>query len=184
MIGRLQYSITAVDDVQDHITAITACAQRIADALRTGHKVLWFGNGGSAAMAQHLSAELTGRFARESPPWASIALTADTAALTAIANDYGYDYVFRRQVSALANPGDVAVGMTTSGRSQNVINGIDEARSRGCATLVLSGPTWSPGSTFTRVLRFDGFSTAQIQEAHLVAGHLMVGEVERLLCND
>ena len=125
-------------------------ARRIAAALRAGGKVLTFGNGGSAADAQHLAAELVGRYLKDRPAWPAIALTTDTSILTAVANDFGYDAVFRRQVEALGRPGDVAIGISTSGRSPNVVTALDKAREMGLVTVAMTGQaaaSWPAAST-------------------------------------
>src|SRR5580698_10168978 len=108
-------------------------------AIKNGHKVLLAGNGGSAADAQHIAAELSGRFVKERKALPGIALTVDTSALTAIANDYGYNHVFSRQVEALAQPGDLFIGLSTSGNSQGILNALQSAKEIGCKTLGLSG---------------------------------------------
>jgi len=157
--------------------------QRVVDAivasLRGGGRVFFFGNGGSAAQAQHLAAELSGRFLMERPAWAGIALTVDTSALTAIANDYGYEEVFARQVSGLARPGDVAVGLTTSGSSKNVILGLRAAREKGATTIALTGNGGGPIVDFAdlSVVGPTGPSW-KVQEAHLALGHIVCELVE------
>ena len=176
----LQRSIYAVGSVGDHEADLVLWAKRIAQTIKDGGKVMWAGNGGSAATAQHLSAELVGRFEKMSLPYASIALSTDTSVLTAIANDCGYRHVFSRQIDALARPGDVVVLITTSGISENIAEAADAA-SRRCSVVVL---TSTRGADFFRekpVLAFKGDSTAAIQEAHLVAGHLLVGMIEQEL---
>ncbi len=154
-------------------------AERIRSSLAGGGKVLLFGNGGSAADAQHWAAELTGRYLRERPGLAAIALTTDTSALTAIANDYGYERVFARQVEALARPGDVAVGISTSGHSPNVRLGLKEARSRGCFTLaVLGRDGGAMAGEADLALVYPAEATPRIQEMHAVLGHLLCALVE------
>jgi D-sedoheptulose 7-phosphate isomerase len=123
----------------DGLHSVAAAAAAIISALSSGRKVLLFGNGGSAADAQHLAAELVGRFEKERPPLAALALTADSSVMTAISNDYGYEYVFARQIEALGQAGDVAFGISTSGRSRNVEAALAAARSRGLTTIVLTG---------------------------------------------
>ena len=118
---------------------ITRATAIIADALATGHLVMVCGNGGSAAEAQHLAGELIGRFRREREPWPVLALTADSAVLTAVANDYGYETVFARQVAAFGHRGDVLVGISTSGESPNVVNAACETRERGMSVIALTG---------------------------------------------
>src|SRR6201996_719110 len=118
---------------------IEAACEMIITTLKSGHKVLTAGNGGSAADAQHIAAELSGRFVKERKALPGIALTTDTSAITAIANDYGYDYVFSRQLEALANPGDLFIGISTSGNSPGILNAFESAKEFNCKTLGLSG---------------------------------------------
>ncbi len=154
-------------------------AEKIRSSLAGGGKVLLFGNGGSAADAQHWAAELTGRYLRERSGLAAIALTTDTSALTAIANDYGYERVFARQVEALARPGDVAVGISTSGHSPNVRLGLQEARRRGCFTLaVLGRDGGAMAGEADLALVYPAEATPRIQEMHAVLGHLLCALVE------
>jgi len=163
--------------------------ERVADkmyaALRDGGKVLWFGNGGSAADSQHLAAELVGRYRRERRGMASIALTTDTSALTSIGNDYGFDCVFARQIEALCAPGDVAVGISTSGNSPNVCAGLVKARELGAYTFAMTGAT---GGKVVHLaddcLRVDSVDAARVQEAHILAGHMLCDAIEDALCND
>ncbi len=160
-------------------------ARRIAECLRGGGTVLWMGNGGSAAEAQHISTELVGRFSRERAGLASIALNADAAAVTAIANDYGYDQVFARQVEALCRPGDVVVGLSTSGNSENVIKALRAAKERGATAIGMSG---SDGGQLRAVsdlcLCVPSDDTQRVQETHLFIGHVVCGRVESDLCGD
>src|SRR5580658_3657863 len=118
---------------------IEAGCEMITTAIKNGHKILLAGNGGSAADAQHIAAELSGRFVKERKALPGIALTVDTSALTAIANDYGYNHVFSRQVEALAQPGDLFIGISTSGNSQGILNAFEAAKNLKCKTLGLSG---------------------------------------------
>jgi rfaE bifunctional protein nucleotidyltransferase chain/domain len=152
-----------------HAAAIASCAAVLVEALRAGHKVLFLGNGGSAADAQHIAAELVGRFGGDRAPLPAIALTVDTSAITAIANDYGYDHVFERQVRALARPGDVVVAITTSGRSKSVLLAVEAARAAGAKVIGLTG---------SAALVVPTRDTARIQELHITAGHVMCEIVE------
>ena len=158
---------------------ILKAAELLRRSMRSGGKVLLFGNGGSAADAQHWAAEMTGRYMRERRGLAAVALTTDTSALTAIGNDYGYDQVFARQVQALARPGDTAVGISTSGTSENVRLALAEARSKKCATVAVLG---RDGGTIQAeadvALVFPGMETPRIQEFHLVLGHLLCALVD------
>jgi phosphoheptose isomerase len=151
---------------------------RLASVLGAGGRLLTAGNGGSAAHAQHLSAEFTGRFATERAPYSALALHADTSAVTAIANDYGYDEVFARQVRAHGRPGDVLLALSTSGRSHNLLRAVAAARESGLATWCLSGPAPNPlaGACDEAVCVASCGApalTATVQEAHQVALHLI-----------
>jgi D-sedoheptulose 7-phosphate isomerase len=161
---------------------IERAAAIIVQALASGHLVLVCGNGGSAAEAQHLAGELVGRFRREREPWPVLALTADMAVLTAVANDYGYDTVFERQVAAFGHRGDVLVGISTSGESMNVVNAACLARDRGMSVIALTGcdPT-RLGRIADVVIAVPATETALIQEAHSVLVHLISDVVERTL---
>lgn len=152
---------------------ILSSGRLLADALLRGGKALLFGNGGSAAEAEHIAAELVGRFDAERRPLPALALTADTAALTALANDYGFERVFARQIEALASAGDVAVALSTSGRSANVLAGVMAARQRGCAVIGVTGARGArlAGLCDAPVL-VPSDVTARIQEASLTIGHL------------
>ena len=151
---------------------IAKVSQLVVDTLKNGNKVLLCGNGGSAADAQHIAAELTGRYKKERKGLPGIALTTDTSALTAIGNDYGYDRVFDRQVEALANKGDLIIGISTSGNSANVVNALNVAHELGCITIGLSG---RDGGTMNQVcdinLVVPSNNTPRIQEMHILIGH-------------
>lgn len=164
---------------ETHVESIARAASIVVEALRAGNKVLLFGNGGSAADAQHIAAELVGRFGGDRPPLPAVALTVDSSALTAIANDYGYDHVFERQVRALARPGDVVIAITTSGRSKSVLLALEAARA---ASAKVIGFTGAAGAEFAKSC--DGAivvptrDTARIQEMHITAGHVLCEIVE------
>jgi len=159
--------------------AIVRAAEVMRDAVLAGKKVLLCGNGGSAADAQHIAAELVGRFVLERRPLAAIALTTDTSALTAIANDYGYDHVFSRQVEALGAEGDVLVAITTSGTSKNVVAAVAAARARGMKVIGLTG---GKGAGFVAGcdagVAVPSTVTARIQECHITIGHLLCEAVD------
>ena len=159
--------------------AITLVARALAD----GRKVLLFGNGGSAADAQHIAAEFVGRFLRERRPLPAIALTTDTSALTAIANDYGYDDVFARQVRALGTAGDVALAISTSGRSPSVLRAVEACRERGITVVALTGGDGGPLAGMADVSLRVSASTvsARIQETHILIGHVVCELVDRVL---
>lgn len=153
---------------------IADLAKEICAALEGRHKILLFGNGGSAADAQHLAAEWVGRFHRERRPLAAIALTTDTSILTCVSNDYGYDQVFLRQVCALGQKGDIAIGISTSGNSPNVLRGIEAAKDIG---LITAGFTGSDGGKLGPMvqhhLNVPHKSTARVQEIHIMIGHIL-----------
>jgi D-sedoheptulose 7-phosphate isomerase len=143
-------------------------------ALRAGHKIILFGNGGSAAQAQHLAAEFVGRFQLERPPLPAVALTADTSALTGIGNDYGYENVFARQVRALGSEGDIALGLSTSGKSANVLKGLGAAKEKGLVTVGFVGRPGSPLEEHVQYcVSIPTVATARIQEAHILIGHIL-----------
>jgi phosphoheptose isomerase len=163
--------------------AISRSAGLIGSALREGGKLLLFGNGGSAADAQHLAAELVGRFTVERTPLPAIALTVDTSAITAIGNDFGYDHVFERQVRALGRKGDVAIAISTSGRSESVLRGVRAARALGIAVVGLTG---AAGGEFAAqcdaAVVVPSRDTARIQECHITVAHIWCGLLEAELC--
>ena len=157
-------------------------ADSVTQAVRNGGKLLIAGNGGSAGDAQHIAAEFTGRMLYDRAPLAAVALHADTSALTAIGNDYGFVHVFERQVQALARPGDVVLGLSTSGRSDNVLRALAAGRAMGLATM---GFTGASGGTMAAhadlLLRAPSELTPVIQQIHMVAGHLLCALVERAI---
>ena len=168
-----------------HVEIIDQIAKVIIDAYRHGNKVLWFGNGGSAADAQHLACELVSRFYLERDALASIALTTNTSELTAIANDYDFDRVFARQVEALVNSGDVVIGITTSGNSPNVIEGINEAKRLGAITVGFTGAIGGKlKGNVDHLLDVPSEETPHIQEAHIMVGHIICYIVENELFGD
>ena len=157
-----------------------AIADAMVKALRRGNKVFWMGNGGSAAQAQHMSAELSGRFLRERPGLNSEALTVNTSTLTAVANDYGYDHVFRRQVEAFVQPGDVVVALTTSGNSENLVLALHEARKRDAVTVSFTGNGGGQVREHSDLLLMGptGYS-AIVQEVHETMAHIICDLVEQ-----
>ena len=162
--------------------AIADAAARCWTALAADRRVLVFGNGGSAAEAQHFAAELSGRFARERRALPAIALTTDSSVLTAVGNDYGFERVFGRQIEAFGRPGDVAVGLSTSGRSPNVVDGLRTARARGLVTIAVTGPAAADLAPHADlVLAVAGPSTARVQEGHLTVLHVICDLVESAL---
>ena len=151
-----------------------------SDALRAGHKLLLFGNGGSAADAQHLATEFVVRYRKNRPALAAIALTTDTSALTAIANDFGFDELFARQVEALCRSGDVAIGISTSGNSENVIRGLRAAKAAGAVTVAFTGEGGGRlAGQVDRSIFVPSKVTARIQEMHLMLGHVLCALLEQ-----
>jgi D-sedoheptulose 7-phosphate isomerase len=174
--------MTQLCDDATLIAGIEAVTQRAAETLRAGRTILLAGNGGSAADAQHLAAELIGRFAYDRPGLAAIALTTDTSALTAIANDHGFERIFARQVEALGRRGDLLIGISTSGRSPNVIAALQTARAKGITTVGLTGQQPGPmGPWCDHVLAIPSTDTPRIQEAQILVGHIICGLLEQLL---
>jgi D-sedoheptulose 7-phosphate isomerase len=164
---------------------VVAAAGATVAALSRGGRVLVFGNGGSAAEAQHFAADLVGRFERERQAMPAMALTTDTSALTAIANDYGFHRVFARQVEALGRPGDVAIGISTSGASANVVEGLRAARAGGLATIALTGGDGGPlGCEADIEIRVPHAVTARVQEAQLTLLHVLCDLIEGALAGE
>jgi D-sedoheptulose 7-phosphate isomerase len=162
--------------------AIADASQRCIDTLRSGNKILFAGNGGSAADAQHLAGELVSRFKFDRPALPGIALTTDTSILTAIGNDYGYDHVFARQVAAIGLRGDVFIGISTSGRSRNVLAALKQCRELGITSIGFTGDTG--GDMLGRCdvcLRMPSSETPKIQEGHIVIGHILCQIIESSL---
>jgi D-sedoheptulose 7-phosphate isomerase len=167
------------------LPATTAAAEALLAAYRQGHKTLFFGNGGSAADAQHLAAEFVGRYLRQRVPMPALALNANSSAVTAIGNDYGYDQVFARQLQALAAPGDVAVAISTSGNSPNVIEAIKCARRLGLFTIALTGASGGQLRDLVDVLiAAPSDATPRIQECHILVGHALCDAVEQAVANE
>lgn len=166
--------------VDSCLPGMTAAAAALISAYRAGNKALFFGNGGSAADAQHLAAEFLGRYLRERKPLPALALHANSSALTAIANDYGYEHVFARQLEALAVRGDVAVGVSTSGNSPNVIEAMIRARQLGLVTIALTGSSGGRlGSHVDILIAAPSAETPRIQECHILIGHALCDAVEQ-----
>ena len=164
----------------EQVEVLAAWAVTVVAALRAGGTLYTFGNGGSAADAEHLAAELVGRYHRDRRPLAAVALTTNTAALTAIANDYGFEQVFARQVRALAGPADIVLGISTSGRSPNVVAGLAAAAEVGAHRLALVGGAGFDGDADS-VLRVAPDHTPGVQEAHRLAWHLLCVGIDAAL---
>ena len=176
--GVLKAAAAAHERMAADVTAIVAAAEAIVAALKNGRSVLVFGNGGSAADAQHFAAELVGRYEQERKAWPAVALTTDTSALTAIGNDYGFDRVFARQIEALGRSGDVALGISTSGNSPNVLRALETAAARGLVTIALTGRGGQAGKIATHHIAVDEERTSRVQEVHATVLHVMCELVE------
>ena len=180
-----------LDAVVANFQSLHASRTHIEDAavmciasLRNGGKVIFCGNGGSAADSQHLAAELMGRFLFDRNPLPALALTVDTSALTAIGNDYGYDDIFARQLRGIGRKGDVIVGLSTSGTSRNVVRAFEVAEEIGITRIALTGASVSPMSDMAEVaVMVPSSQTNHIQEMHIAVGHIICGIVEETLCS-
>ncbi|TSD67720.1 D-sedoheptulose 7-phosphate isomerase [Inquilinus sp. KBS0705] len=169
-----KFIATSVNDIE-------AACQLVTEAINSGNKIYLAGNGGSAADAQHIAAELTGRFVKERRPLPGLALTTDTSALTAIANDYGYEHVFSRQLEAFAMEGDVFIGISTSGNSSSILNALNSAALIGCKTIGLTGKDGGKMKDIcdaTIIVPSD--VTARIQEMHILVGHILCKSIDDL----
>ncbi|MBS0159409.1 MAG: D-sedoheptulose 7-phosphate isomerase [Nitrospira sp.] len=182
-----EFAIKAFDEsaevkrnfARDHADKIVQVAQLIGRAFQTGHKVLLFGNGGSATDAAHIAAEFVGRYKRERTPFPAIALATDIAAITCIANDYGFDELFARQVRAHGQAGDVAIAISTSGNSPNVLRGVEAAKAMGLTTVAWTGGS---GGKLAGMVEYafvvPSSLTARIQESHITLGHVLCELIE------
>ena len=181
--GRLRESAALKETVANECAgSIESAGRALVGALRARGKLILFGNGGSAADAQHLAAEFTGHFVREREPVAAIALSTDTSALTAIGNDYGFEHVFERQIRALGRKGDVAVAISTSGNSPNVLRAVDAARSMGIAVIAFTGRDGGKLAAQADIaIVVPSESTARIQECHITIGHILCEYVDEEL---
>jgi D-sedoheptulose 7-phosphate isomerase len=171
---RLQMVETMTRDIID-------AAQAIAHAFKTGRKILLFGNGGSAADSQHIAAEFMNRFQIERPPLPAIALTTDTSILTSISNDYAFEEVFSKQIKALGKKGDIAIGISTSGNSANVVKALRIAKKLGMVTIALTSEGGKIGSNADIALAVPSKSIPRIQEAHITVGHILCDLTDTLL---
>jgi len=184
MLTRFQEAVAESISLKKRFAAeqgesVVAAAQKIAAVFQAGGKLLLFGNGGSAADAQHLAAEFVNRFQVERPPLAALSLTTDTSVLTAVANDYDFLQVFAKQVRALGRPGDLAWGISTSGSSPNVVEGLKAARELGLSTLALSGRDGGPVAAAADLpLIVPSRNTPRIQEVHITIGHVLCDLVD------
>ncbi|MDX1451823.1 MAG: D-sedoheptulose 7-phosphate isomerase [Oleiphilaceae bacterium] len=170
---------TAILNDADFVANLEQAATLCAHALQQGKKILFAGNGGSASDAQHLAAELVGRYKHDRPSLAAIALTTDTSALTAIGNDYGYEEVFARQLAGLGQEGDVFVAISTSGNSKNVLKACDQAKEKGVSIIGMSGPGGKLKEESAICFAVPAPETATIQEAHIMIGHILCDLIEQ-----
>lgn len=165
--------------------AIDEAANLCIQSLENGGKIIFCGNGGSAADSQHLAAELMGRFLFDRAPLAALALTVDTSALTAIGNDYGYEFVFSRQLKGVGKVGDILFGISTSGKSQNIVKAFETAKNMGITTIALTGSKLSKLHALAdHAISTPSDSTNHIQEMHIATGHIICGKIETTLCSD
>ncbi len=180
----IRSSIELKQSLLDQAATIAAMAKAVAEALGRGGSLLAFGNGGSAADAQHIAAELSGRFERERPPMSAEALTVNSSAITAIGNDYGFEEIFARQLEGRARPGDIALGISTSGNSPNVLRALRLAKTKGLRSLGMTGiggGKMASEGVCDHLLMVPSSNTARIQECHILVGHLLCGWLEKEL---
>lgn len=175
---------TTRHSIENNLQSIVMAAEMLASCITKGNKVLLFGNGGSAADAQHLAAEFVNRFQIERPPLSAVALTTDTSILTSIANDYDFEDIFSKQIEALGKPGDIAWGISTSGNSANVIKAIKSARKIGMRTMGMTGRGGKLTGCTDLVFAIASNTTARIQESHITLGHILCDLLERKLYPD
>lgn len=178
---QIRESASLCVDMAGQAGTIIQIAEQMTRAFRQGKKVLLFGNGGSAADAEHIACELAGKFTLFRDPLPAIALTTNTSSLTAIGNDFGYEEVFARQLRGLVSKGDVVIGLSTSGASANVIRAIEEATQHGAVTVAFTGAKGKLKESAQHVLSIPSTDTPRIQEAHMLAGHIICGLVEKSL---
>ena len=183
VVRSLRETAAAHERMSAHAGAVVRAAQVMAAALKAGRTGFAFGNGGSAADAQHFTAELVGRYERERRGWPAVALSTDTSALTAIGNDYGFEQVFARQLAALGRPGDVAFAITTSGNSPNVLRALEAAKARGLVTIALTGRGGEAGKIAAHHVGVDEDRTPRVQEVHATLLHVMCELMEMELAN-
>lgn len=183
ILDEINAHIKVANAMTNLVPSIEIAANSAIQTLKNGRKILICGNGGSAADSQHIAAELTGRYKRERKGLAAIALTTDTSALSAIGNDYGYEFVFSRQLEALAKEGDLLWGISTSGKSANVVNALKLAKEMGCKTLGFSGRDGGVMKALCDILLVSpSDDTARIQEMHLLMAHIICDLVEEAFC--
>ncbi len=177
--------LLVIEQLRQIVPEIENIVQRIVYSLLKGGKVIWMGNGGSAADSQHLAAELVGRFKRDRQPIPSLALTSNMSILTAVANDMGYDSIFSRQIGALCSRGDIVIGISTSGESPNVLEGIRKASSMGACCIGFTGKDGGILKDLVdECILIPSDDTARIQEAHILVGHIICDLVEGEISRD
>jgi len=181
IVKQVEDNIVLQKYLQKQARLLTIIAGLLVEGFQRGNKVLLFGNGGSAADAQHIASELAGKFYRDRAPLPAIALTTNTSSLTAIGNDYGYEEVFARQVKGLARKGDIVIGISTSGNSPNVLRAIEQAKQLGAVTIAFTGQGGNLKESADYVLSIPSSDTPRIQEAHITAGHIICYLVEEVL---
>jgi D-sedoheptulose 7-phosphate isomerase len=181
IVKQLEDSVKLNKYLQREAENLLRIADLLSGAFKKGNKVLLFGNGGSAADAQHIACEMAGKFYLDRPPLPAIALTTNTSSLTAIGNDYGYEEIFARQVKGLVKRGDVVIGISTSGNSPNVLRGMEEAKGLGATTIAFTGRGGKLKKLADYVLSVPSVDTPRIQEAHITAGHIICYLVEQAL---
>ena len=165
-------------------SAVDAAGKAIVAALLAGSKVICFGNGGSSSQASHMAGELTGRFKNPRRSLPALSLSADAGTVTCISNDYGYDALYERQMEAFAQKGDIALALTTSGRSANVIRGVNAAKERGAVTIALTGEAGLSGAQADYLLAVPSSVTSHIQEMHLMLLHYWCAEIDKAFPTD
>jgi D-sedoheptulose 7-phosphate isomerase len=172
--------LRVIEALNEQLPLLERIAGKMGAAIAAGKKILWFGNGGSAADAQHLAAELVGRFLHERRALASVALTTDSSILTSVGNDYGFENIFSRQVEGICQAGDVVVGISTSGNSKNVCMALERARELGALTIAFTGQKGGLAAGIAEeTLAIPSLETPRIQEAHILCGHMLCDLIER-----
>lgn len=178
----IKESIKVKEKILNNLSDIISAAKLIVKCLKQDNKIILFGNGGSAADAQHIAGELVGRFKKERKALAAISLSTDTSVLTCLGNDYGFEYIFSRQIQALAKKGDVIIALSTSGKSPNVLRAISEAKKIGCKIIILAGEKGTPNDVQINVcIKIPSQNTPRIQEAHITIGHIWCEIVDEYL---
>ncbi len=184
ILDTLEESVQVKTDfINRHVGAVEQCARLMANTFKNGGKLLLFGNGGSAADAQHIAAEFINRFQMERPPLPALALTTDTSVLTSIGNDYSFEDIFHKQILALGQPHDMALGITTSGSSPNVIRAVKTAKAQGLSVIGFSGARGELKELADIPFCVPSTVTARIQEAHILLAHILCDLTEQLLFN-